>query len=290
MRSTENVSSGPVVCGIDGSSEAATAAQVAARIAARLDRPLALVHVAPQPSVPERPYATRDERLQERVQFEHAGYLHTVLERVEVAEAPLVARIVEWGNADDVLRSVARGLAAELLVVGSRGQSAVEDVLIPGSTSMALARAAPVPVVITPPATGEQGVAVPGDAVACGVDGSPLSIAAARTAGRLAERLGVPLVLVTVDSGDAGDDAAEASVADVAPGVDVRAERARGPVAEGLIAASARHDAGLIAVGSRGRGALTSAVLGSVTATLLRRSDRPVLVVPRGATDPDSPE
>jgi nucleotide-binding universal stress UspA family protein len=61
-------------------------------------------------------------------------------------------------------------------------------------------------------------------------------------------------------------------------------------VAEDLVAASARHDAALIAVGSRGRGALKSALLGSVTAALLRISDRPVLVVSRSAADPDVPE
>jgi nucleotide-binding universal stress UspA family protein len=279
----------PVVCGVDTSSEADTAVRVAGRIAALLDRPLALVHAAPKPWVSERPFGDYTVRLEQEAAFERAGYLRTVLDPVEVAEPVAVERIVEWSTVpDDALRAVAQELGAALIVVGSRGQSAIEDALVPGSTSAALARNAPVPVVLVPSATGEADVAFPGKALACGVDGSDLSVAAARTTGRLAEQLGVPLVLVNVATGSDAewdDGQAVAAVAEVAPAVDVLTEQARGAVAKELVAASARHEAGLIAVGSRGRGALRSALLGSVTAALPGVADRPVLVVSRSAVD-----
>jgi nucleotide-binding universal stress UspA family protein len=283
----------PIVCGVDTSSEAATAAHVAGRLAALLDRPLALVHVAPKPWVSERPFGDYPERLEQQASFDRAGYLRTVLAPLELPEPPHVDRIVEWSTVpDDALRVVAERLAAELIVIGSRGQSPLEDMLVPGSTSTGLARDAPVPVVLTPSAMVSANVALPGGALACGVDGSELSIAAARTTGRLAEGLGVPLVLVNVES--ESDEALDgekvaASVVEAAPGVELREERSRGPVAEELVAACARHGAGLIAVGSRGRGAFKSALLGSVTAGLLRSSDRPVLVVSRSAAKSDVP-
>lgn len=286
-------SGSPVVCGVDPSPEAATAARVAGRVAALLDRPLALVHAAPRPLVSDRPHESRAARQHEQEAFDRAGYVHTVLEPLEVAGPARVERLVEWGAPDEALRSVARRLAAELIVVGTRGQGPLEDVLVPGSTSTGLARDAPVPVVVSPRRRGDDDARLPGGALLCGVDDSELSVAAAREAGRLAERLGVTLVLVAVDAGSddpaAGDASAAAAAEEVASGVEIRTESSRGSVAEELLAASARHDAGLIAVGSRGRGPLASALLGSVTRTLLRQSDRPVLVVSRSATHPGRP-
>jgi nucleotide-binding universal stress UspA family protein len=287
-------SDSPIVCGVDTSSEAVAAASVAGRLAALLDRPLALVHAAPKPWVSERPFGDYPERLEQEAAFELAGYVRTVLAPLEVTEPARVERIVEWSTTpDDALRSVALRLGAPLIVIGSRGQSPIEDVLVPGSTRTGLARNAPVPVVLVPAAVGDANVGLPGGALACGVDGSELSVAAARTTGRLAERLGVPLVLVRVDSDsddtDSEDAKLVAAVAEAVPGVEVRTERSRGQVVEELVAAAARHEAGLIAVGSRGRGALKSALLGSVAAALLRSSDRPVLVVSRSAAKPDVP-
>jgi nucleotide-binding universal stress UspA family protein len=284
----------PIVCGVDDSPEAAVAAQFAGRLAALLERPLALVHAAPKPRVSERPFGDYPERLEQQAAFHRAGYFGTVLAPLEVTGPAEVERIIEWSTIpEDALRSVAERLAAELIVVGNRGQSPIEDVLVPGSISAAMARSAPVPVVLTPPVIDEASVGLPGDALACGVDGSELSIAAARATARLAERLGVPLVMVNVESDSddsAGEDKTAAAVAEAAAGVEVRTERSRGPVAEELVAAAVRHGAGLIAVGSRGRGALKSVLLGSVTAGLLRISDRPVLVVSRSAANADVPE
>lgn len=64
---------------------------------------------------------------------------------------------------------------------------------------------------------------------------------------------------------------------------------AGGGVADTIVGLASEFDAGVIVVGSRGRSALKSAVLGSVSRGLVQHADRPVLVVP-GAPDPaDAP-
>ncbi len=248
-------------------------------MAALLDLRLILVHAASPPFVPGRPLESY-ERMQEQAAFERAGYMRTVLEPLEIPEPVRVERIVEFGMPDDVLRSLARRLGADFIVVGFRGQRAVGDALL-GSTSMALARDAPSPVVLSAPRGREASVVLPGRAVACGVDGSEISVAAARKAGQLAEWLGVPLILVSVDSDDDDHDGsvAAAAVSDVVPAADVHTERSRGPVAEELLAVAERWGAGVVAVGSRGRGPLKSTLLGSVSRRLIQLADRPVMVV-----------
>lgn len=59
---------------------------------------------------------------------------------------------------------------------------------------------------------------------------------------------------------------------------DVRYPRGKGCPTVALLAHAA--DAELLAVGTRGRNALTSALLGSITLNLLRHSTVPVMVCP----------
>ena len=63
-----------------------------------------------------------------------------------------------------------------------------------------------------------------------------------------------------------------------ADGLDVRAVAVRGPAARVLADASATAD--LVVVGTRSHGALSRAVLGSVSASLLHHAHAPVAVVP----------
>jgi len=66
-------------------------------------------------------------------------------------------------------------------------------------------------------------------------------------------------------------------------GVRVGYEVVAGIPSDEIVAEADRIDADLIVVGSRGRGPVASALLGSVSRAVLRAADRPVLVV-RGAT------
>jgi len=277
----------PILCGVDKSTEAAVAARVAGRIAVMFDRPLVLAHAAPMPWVPDRPYEDYRERLRERTDFERAGYLHTVVEPLPLTEPERASGLVEWGYPPaDALRSATKRLGAELIVVGTRGQSAAAEMFSLGSTSTGLAKDAQVPVVLTPAATNVA--EFPAQALACGVDGSEPSLFAAQVAAQFADRLHVPLVVVGVNAeGDTAgyEESVAPALARVAPDLELRVERERGSVAEGLLSAAARSGAGLIAVGSRGRGAIRSVLLGSVTSDLLRLSDRPLLVVSNSASD-----
>jgi nucleotide-binding universal stress UspA family protein len=74
----------------------------------------------------------------------------------------------------------------------------------------------------------------------------------------------------------------EAAVLAAEHGVKVRFEVVAGLPAEEIVAYADNHDIDLTVVGSRGRGAVASAVLGSVSQAVVHESRRPVLVV-RGA-------
>ncbi|MDJ0851554.1 MAG: universal stress protein [Myxococcota bacterium] len=60
----------------------------------------------------------------------------------------------------------------------------------------------------------------------------------------------------------------------------VKALLIQGPTVEKILEEAERLDAGLLVVGSHGRGALARVLLGSVSEGVLHRSHRPVVVVP----------
>ncbi len=268
-----------ILCGVDRSDEAARAARFAAGLAVRLGTRLVLLHVAPQPWVSTHSPESH-ERMREEEAFDRAGHLGTVVNPIQVDPAASVERVVEFGQPVDVLRSVAEELGVTQLVVGSRGQGAVEEVLA-ASTSGALAREAPCPVILVPaePAAWSNDSA---DAtIVCGVDGSDGSLAAARHAGELAQRLNARLVLAAVIEtlGDEPPDALVEEIRAGVPGVRIYFQTLSGVAADELLELARRRDARLVVVGSRGRGAVKAAVLGSVSGRLVQETDRPVMVV-----------
>jgi nucleotide-binding universal stress UspA family protein len=147
--------------------------------------------------------------------------------------------------------------------------------------------------------------------IVCGVDGSADSEAALAVAAEMAERLGARLVLAnvvehvhstyaavgpmgpgTVARAPLGDvlaeqvRAAERLLEEIVEQAGVEATELRvvsGFAAQRLADLADEEGAELIVVGSRGRGALKAAFLGSVSTTLSGIARCPVLVVPPGA-------
>jgi nucleotide-binding universal stress UspA family protein len=135
--------------------------------------------------------------------------------------------------------------------------------------------------------------------IVCGIDGTEASRWAARVAGEFARKLDRTLVLVhvaedrpTFPYGDvrlrelSRREAIEAATpmlertAAAVSDVGTETRVVFGDPADALIAAAHDADAELLIVGSRGRGPIASAVLGSVSAHLAAAAPYPVVVVP----------
>ena len=148
--------------------------------------------------------------------------------------------------------------------------------------------------------------------IVCGVDGSPDSEAALKVAARLAKRLGSTLILAhvadpayvayaaayplggttgptaTAEEAESKEDESERLLqrAAVTAGLpDAERRMAIGHPAERLAELADEEEAELIVVGSRGRGALKAAFLGSVSYNLVGVSRSPVLIVPPGVSE-----
>jgi len=149
--------------------------------------------------------------------------------------------------------------------------------------------------------------------VLCAVDDDENAPVVLRAAARLARRTGARLVLLHVrrdwptprnrfgiapapDERRVIHDAtladAERRVARLATDAGVEDWTARaggGDPADEILAAAREEDAFLVVLGSRGRGSLAGALLGSVSADVLARSECPVVVVPAAAGDVGMP-
>ncbi|MGW0080849.1 universal stress protein [Streptomyces sp. NPDC003393] len=134
--------------------------------------------------------------------------------------------------------------------------------------------------------------------ITAGVDGSEESLAALAWAGREAERRRLSLRVVSVWSFEVHDvfhlgdrEAQQQSVRDAMaetlraiagrhPDLDVTTDVVEGGAARELAAAAA--DAGMLVLGSRGRGALVGFLLGSVSRQVIAEAVRPVVLVRAG--------
>ena len=287
---------GPVVAGVDGSESALDAVRCAAAEAADRRRGLRLVAVfTPLPS------RTRHDLGLAPVYREQAtGVLREQLAaaaEVATAAAPGVAVETELRTGYPAQILVEESYAASLTVVGSRGLGGFSGLLV-GSVAVAVAAhgGSPVLVVRGDGAAGGAGAAQAGLPVVLGVDGSPAGEAAVGLAFETAARRAVPLravhawsdvvldpavaVLIDREALEAEERAllAErlAGWSQKYPDVEVEHVLVRDRPAHALVEESAR--AGLVVVGSRGRGGLAGLLLGSVGHALLHHARSPVLI------------
>lgn len=284
----------PVLCAIADTAVSKHAFRASAWLAGALESPLVAVHVFDPMGI----------RTHSRKEMLAAGVDDLDLEQVARvgAEAVLndVARespapkptteFVEGRPVPEVLRLAAESLAT-LLVTGTAGRAGLARLLI-GSVASELAAAAPCPVVVV---RGGSRLAEPGPVLA-GYDGSAHALRAARHAAALAARLRRDVVLVHVADDDqvrvdpsVPDElvaamSAPAQQADQPAGdpkVELVVEKGD-PVAV-LSRLARERSAALIFIGSRGRGTIGSALLGSVSPGLVRTAGCPVAIVPATA-------
>jgi nucleotide-binding universal stress UspA family protein len=255
------VSARPIVCAFDASEPARHATAVAAWLAAREDAPLQLIYVLDEGQLPALPRqgAAADPVLRDQLYTMQEGRVRVWARRELAAAADGLTGVtatyeVHDGRPVAVLLAHAAERRAELLVSGTAARGGLEHMLH-GSVSGRLAAEAPCPVVTVPPdaVVGDDGPVLAGD------DGSDHAARAVRHAAALAERLGRDLVTFTAEDGDAA----------------------------GALAAEARaRRACLIVTGTRGRGAVTAMLFGSVSTGLVLTAGRPFVMVSARAGEP----
>ncbi len=209
-------------------------------------------------------------------------------------------RVVGWGDpVDGILRQVASG-GHDLVVVGSRGRGAVRSALT-GSVSRRVLERCPAPVLIAPP---RHDHASHGELsrIVVAVDGSPSSDAAIALTRRIAEGQNAVIDLITVNvvpwsmtpvDQVTMDEVFAAMAADTAAVQDRAARRLEGvgtierdapwTSSAGRTIIEAAETADLVVIGSRGRGPVRRALLGSVSHDVLEHSAAPVLIVSEAA-------
>jgi nucleotide-binding universal stress UspA family protein len=123
------------------------------------------------------------------------------------------------------------------------------------------------------------------ETVVCGVDTSVAAGPVADVALWLAGGLGARLVLVHAveEPVEEAESLLDAMRERLGPGRDDDVRLVDGCAAEAVFEAVGADRDGVIVLGSRGRGALRSAVLGSVSRTLARSARCPVVIVPPGS-------
>lgn len=279
-----------VVVGVDGSESALAAVRWAAAEAQRRGAPLRLVGVVEWAGY--RPMAAVGE-LGQREQDRLLAHIRTELTGAAaqahvLAPELTVSHVIRLDSPKRALLTEAQ--TAQLLVVGSRGRGGFTGMLA-GSVSMALSTTSPCPVVVVRGPGAEDGPVV------VGVDGSEPGVLALRYAVEAAGALGTSVVVVRAWSHDRIDpfvldllqwDGVEdderarleqsvQSVRTACPDVPIEAELVRGHPAQALLAAAER--ARLLVVGSRGNGAVTGLLLGSISRNVLHHAHCPVAVL-----------
>jgi nucleotide-binding universal stress UspA family protein len=226
----------------------------------------------------------------------------------ELAEAaglqPLPVAAKGRPKAWPTLLDLAEEHAVAAMVVGSRGLGGVESALL-GSVSSGVLDHANLPVLVVPPVEEEE---APGPVV-IGYDGSEQADAAIVAAGRLlsvretivqtvwvscsaavaAGVVGAPVGVVVKGAEEIDKEvrlgaqrtAERGARLATTQGLEVRCEavRAHGNIWATLLDTAHEHRAAAVVVGSRGRSALASTVLGSVSRALVHHAPAPVFVV-----------
>lgn len=290
---------GPIVVGVDASSEAAGAAILGYRIARGAAEGCELVHATPDAWAPFA--AVGDpKQVQEMHRLQLAVARHRVTDALRGRVAPELLEALEtrFGPAAVVLQQVATERGAGLLVLGGKHHTALERWL-GGSTSLNVVRTAQVPVLIAAGSpTAIRRVLVAADLSAAARPTVALAERFARLVGADLRVLTVFEPLPTLPDVPPIDPASyyglsqELLQREIWPLIETRnVEKIvrHGMVVETLLREATDWEADLLVVGSHGKGWAQRILLGSVTERLLNDLPASLLVAPVGAPAPAKP-
>ncbi|HET9014086.1 MAG TPA: universal stress protein [Thermomicrobiaceae bacterium] len=279
-----------ILLATDGSASAGGAARAAAQLGRALDAELHVVHVwllAPASTFPYPPVG-----YPEVYRDEAEAVLTREGRRIAAAGGEATQFHLRQGRAAEEVVDLAQELAADLIVIGSRGRGPIQRLIL-GSVAESVVHGAPCPVLVV--RGGEPGW--PPKRVLVGDDGSDAALEVAALALTIAGALSVPATLLTAlpDAPPAARVPAEADAARTRRADALLEERAAAleqrtgvrpttrtavghAAAELLEAATSPGGATLVAVGSRGLGRIARMRLGSVSTVVLHAAAGPVLV------------
>jgi nucleotide-binding universal stress UspA family protein len=285
----DNLTTAPVIVGVDGSDRGYSAVRWAASEAARDGRPLVLILAAEtEPAVPHFSAASHERLAQ--------GAMDSARQQVETLDAnvEVVTRVVTGPPADVLVEGSHH---ADITVLGRRGRGTFARLLV-GSTSVAVAGRAVGPVVIVPDDWRAPRHRPP---ILVGVDIAEPDRAALEFAHRRAAALGVDLIAVTATEApwslsydplqamEAVDDWITNEtklLTDVLrphavdyPEVVTQLKARRAHPAQAVIDEAHVARAQLVVLGARRQRRLSGFPLGSVTRAVLHHADCPVAVV-----------
>ncbi len=283
-----------ILLATDGSEEAGLALQAAAELSKTTGSEVHVAYVLPTEVqlVGHHLYSEEmRESVVEQAERDVRSFLEEQTEQIGSEGSKMAEAHLRVGRPDKEIVRLAGVLDAGVIVVGSRGLGAVGRALM-GSVSDSVVRHAHCPVLVVR----GQPVAFP-TKIPLATDGSEEANLAASTTAELAEGSGSELHVVHVGAAvpayfaateeEPGRTAREARKTlddqlerlEASDGTTAQAHLSFGGPPEEIVAVAEAIGAGLIVMGSRGRGGIRRALMGSVSDLVMRHAHCPVFVV-----------
>jgi nucleotide-binding universal stress UspA family protein len=277
-----------IIAAYNATKEAADGIALATMLGGIVGRPVVAVRVIEDRATASSQHL-EDQQFIRRVVTETYGALGALVADATIEVVPIVDPLLARG-----LHQVAESERATFLVVGSSHYGPLGRVLLGGSAELVL-EGAPCAVAVAPRDFRTRAALDP-RIIGVAYDASPEARDALRLGAELAQLSASTLRIIGIRPrvgegallhapGTELDEAALAAAADEAVQLAPEAGAVETLVVEGDPALSllgqTEGEVGLIVAGSRGRGSVRRALLGSVSTALVRRASCPVIVVPQ---------